>query len=356
MWVADMDVAAPPVAVDAIHDRLDRRIFGYTRTGDAEYHEAFAGWCRRHYDWQPDLDHVCVSRGVVPALRDLLRLLCGPDDVVVTLTPAYHWFEEAAHKQGLELATCALTVVDDRTTIDLAALEPLLADERATVFLFCHPHNPNGRDWDGDELAAVAELCRRHGVQVISDEVHADLVRTGRRHTPLAAVAPDDGIITCLAPSKTFNLAGMLFSNIVIPDDELREAFSDLQSGITNPLSLAAATAVYRDGDAWLAALREHLDHNLRLVAETVASRLPNARFEMPDATYLAWIDFGSHVDGIDDLTRFFAVEAHVLLEGPHKFVADADRCVRLNVACPTEKVQAALDRIVAAIERHEAG
>ena len=121
------------------------------------------------------------------------------------------------------------------------------------------------------------------------------------------------------------------------------------------PLSLAAATAVHRDGDAWLDALREHIDHNLRLVGETVASRLPNARFEMPEATYLAWIDFGPHADGIDDLSGFFAREAHVLLEGPHKFVADADRCVRLNVACPTPKVVEALDRMIGALEQRAA-
>jgi cystathionine beta-lyase len=334
---------------------LDRRILGYTHTTDADYRAAFAGWCARHYDWTFDDDHLQIGRGVVPALVDLIDLICAPGDKVVTLTPAYHWFEEATHQHRLELVTCPLVVVDDRTTVDLAALEPLLADPAARLFLLCHPHNPNGRDWDADELTGMADLCRTHGVQIISDEIHADLLRTGRRHTPLAAlVPPEDHVVTCLAPSKTFNLAGLLFSNIIIPDDELRAGFDERNSGITNPLSLAAATAVYADGDEWLDALREHLDHNLRLVGETVASRLPGARFELPDATYLAWVDLGSHADGIDDLTAFFAREAHVLVEGPHKFVADADRCIRINIACPTAKVVEALDRMITALERNE--
>ena len=240
---------------------------------------------------------------------------------------------------------------------DRATTMRALADPAATLLLLCHPHNPNGRDWTVDELTAVADLCRAHGVRIISDEIHADLLRSGRQHTPLAAVAPEsDRIITCLAPSKTFNLAGLLFSNIIIPDEELGEAFAERNSGITNPLSLAAATAVYQDGDEWLDALREHLDHNLRLVGETVASRLPHARFEMPDATYLAWIDLGDHAAGIDDLSAFFAREAHVLVEGPHKFVADAEQCIRVNVACPTTKVVEALDRMISALERRSAG
>ena len=356
MWVADMDIAAPPVAVEAIRARLDRQILGYTRSADPEYRSAFADWCARRYGWSFDDDHLHIGRGVVPALVDLIDLICSPGDKVVTLTPAYHWFEEGTHQHGLELLTCPLTIVDERTTVDLGALESLLADPAARLFLLCHPHNPNGRDWDAEELTAMADLCRTHGVRIISDEIHADLLRTGGRHTPLAALVPaEDQVITCLAPSKTFNLAGLLFSNIIIPDEELGEAFAERNSGITNPLSMAAATAVYRDGDEWLDALRLHLDHNLRLVGETVASRLPGARFEMPEATYLAWIDLGPHADGIDDLSAFFAREAHVLVEGPHKFVADADRCIRMNVACPTPKVVEALDRMITALERHAA-
>lgn len=357
MWVADMDVAAPPVAIEAIRARLDRQILGYTRSSGEAYRAAFAGWCARRYGWSFDDEHLHIGRGVVPALTDLIDLICSEGDKVVTLTPAYHWFEEAPHQHGLELVTVRLAVDDERTTIDLAALEAALADPAATLLLLCHPHNPNGRDWTVDELTAVADLCRAHGVRIISDEIHADLLRSGRQHTPLAAVAPEsDRIITCLAPSKTFNLAGLLFSNIIIPDEELGEAFAERNSGITNPLSLAAATAVYQDGDEWLDALRAHLDHNLRLVGETVASRLPHARFEMPDATYLAWIDLGDHAAGIDDLSAFFAREAHVLVEGPHKFVADAEQCIRVNVACPTPKVVEALDRMISALERRSAG
>ncbi|MEO0494604.1 MAG: aminotransferase class I/II-fold pyridoxal phosphate-dependent enzyme [Actinomycetota bacterium] len=356
LWVADMDLASPDVALDAIRARLERRILGYTRADDAAYLDAFLGWCARRYDWTPAADHVCIGRGVVPALIDLVAILSEPGDRVATLTPAYHWFEEAPETHGLDIVTVALQIDDGHARLDLDRLDTALADPAVTLLLFCHPHNPVGRMWTEHELGAVANRCRAHGVRIISDEVHADLLRTGRRHTPFASIAPDDGIITCLAPSKTFNLAGLRFCNVVIAEEAEREAFVAQNPAFTNPLSLAAATGVYRDGDAWLDALRSHLDHNLDLVAATLAARLPNARFAVPEATYLAWIDLGPHVDGIDDLSAFFATQAHVLVEGPHKFVADAEGCIRLNVACPTAKVVDALDRMIDALDRRAAG
>ena len=298
MWVADMDVATPDIALDAMRARLDRRILGYTLDADDAYRAAFAAWCERRYDWSFDPEHLCIGRGVVPALIDLVGVLCAPGERIVTLTPGYHWFQEAVEKHGLELVPCALRYDDGRWELDLDGFEAAVSDPAVTLFLLCHPHNPTGRLWTDDELLAMADVCRRHGVRIVSDEIHADLLRSGLRHRPLASIAPaDDAVITCLAPSKTFNLAGLLFSNVLIPDAETVEKWDHLQSGISNPLSLAGATAVYTDGDAWLDALRVHLDDNLALVAETIAARLPEARFEVPEATYLAWIDLGGHAE-----------------------------------------------------------
>lgn len=354
MWVADMDIASPDVALDAIRSRLDQQILGYTLNSDEAYRQVFVDWCRRRYGWIVDPVHVRVGRGVVPALIDLIGILCDDGDKVVTLTPAYHFFEEAAEMNEIELVTCAL--IDDaaQATIDMGALADALADPAARVLLLCHPHNPNGREWTVDELQQIADLCRTNDVQIISDEIHGDLTRTGVQHRAFASVAPaEDRIITLLSPSKTFNLAGLLFSNTVIPDPEIAAAWDEVMLGITNPLSLAAATAVHRDGDEWLDALRRHIDDNFALVQQVIDERLPHARFAVPEATYLAWIDLGAHADGIDDLTAFFAREAHVLLEGPEKFVADAGRRIRLNVACPRPKLVTALEFMVAAIDRH---
>ena len=356
MWVADMDFAAPPVAIEAIRERLDRKILGYTLDTDDEYRRVFAEWCQRRYGWSFDDGDLYMGRGVVPALVDLLAAIVSPGEKVMTLTPAYHWFQDAVDRQDdVELVTVAMSDLDGRATIDLERFEATAADPAVTVFFLCHPHNPNGIEWTVEELTAMGDVCRRHGVQIVSDEIHADLTRVGVTHRPTASVLPDDRVITCMAPSKTFNLAGLMFSTVVIPDPEIAERFDALQYGITNPLSLAAATAVHRDGDAWLDVLRRYLDDNLRYVADVLSTELPGASLTMPDATYLAWIDLGPWAEGIDDLTFFFAKEAHVLLEGPEQFVADGDRHVRLNIACPRSKVEDGMRRMIDALRRRVA-
>ena len=204
--------------------------------------------------------------------------------------------------------------------------------------------------WTTDELRQMAELCFANDVMVISDEIHCDLMRTGLTHTPLAKLFPEsDQIITCMSSSKTFNLAGLGFANVIIPNDEIREIWLDRNFPIVNPISLAAAVGVFTDGDAWLAQLRTYLDANFALVRDVVAEQLPDAVFRVPDATYLAWIDLRRYFAPDIDLTRYFAEKTGVLLEGGHKFVADGAGHVRLNLACPRSVLDDAMTKIVAA-------
>lgn len=351
MWVADMAFAVPPVALAAMRQRVDQPIFGYTTPIDGALDDAFIGWCQRRYGWAPDVDHHVTAAGIVPAMYDLVSFITEPGDTVLTHTPAYSPFESAITYHGCTFASSPLLLSENGEHVfDTSDLESKLADPSVRLFVLCHPHNPTGRSWREDELRAIADLCFANDVLIISDEIHCDLMRTGRTHTPLAKLFPDsDQIITCMSSSKTFNLAGLGLANVVIPNDEVREAWEDRHFPVLNPISAAAATAVFRDGDEWLAALSSYLDTNFEIVQSTLADRLPLARFTIPEATYLAWVDLSAYFPAGTNLTTHYAEQAGVLLEGGEKFVADGDGCVRVNLACPRSTVKDAFDRIVAA-------
>ncbi|MCP5025882.1 MAG: putative C-S lyase [Actinomycetia bacterium] len=351
MWVADMAFASAPAAIEAMRERLAQPIFGYTVIVDDGLFDAFSGWCERHYGWVPEREHFLTSPGIVPALYDLVEHILETNEKVLTLSPAYGPFELAAKHHGRELVTCGLRKSNDgHYTVDFADLEKKLADTELRLFFLCHPHNPTGRTWGDDELRRMAELCFAHEVIMVSDEIHCDLLRSGLTHTPLAKLFPEsDQIITCMSSSKTFNLAGLGIANVIIPNDEIRGIWVDRKFPVVNPISAAAATGVFRDGDGWLTQLRSYLDGNFELVGETLADRLPDAVFRVPDATYLAWIDLRAYFPADIDLTRYFAERTGVLVEGGHQFVADADGHIRINLACPRSVVEEALARIVAA-------
>lgn len=351
MWVADMAFGTAPVALEAMHERVDHPVFGYTISLDDEFEQAFRAWCERRYGWVPNPEHCLPAPGIVPALYDLIAFSLDPGDKVVINTPAYEPFESAIVHRGCEVVTNPLTRgLDGRVSVDLDHLAALLADSGVRMFILCHPHNPTGRSWTDDELRAMAELCFANDVLIISDEIHCDLLRAGRRHTPLAKLFPEsDQIVTCMSSSKTFNLAGLQLANLIIPNDEIRERWQDRHFPVVNPVSLAAGTAVFTDGDEWLEQLTAYLDANFAFVAETLADRLPDAVFPIPDATYLAWIDLGAYVPPGLNLTHHIAERTGVLVEGGEQFVADGGASIRLNIACPRSRLDEALNRIIEA-------
>ena len=348
MWVADMAFACAPVALAAMQARLDHPIFGYTSSLDAEFETAFGAWCSRRYGWAPEPEHCVPAPGIVPALYDLVDLALDPGSRVVVHTPAYEPFDSAVTHHGCELITSPLVRSSSGAiAADIDGLAALLADPAVGMFILCHPHNPTGHAWAEDELRAMAELCFANDVLIISDEIHCDLLRAGRRHVPLAKLYPQSSsIVTCMSSSKTFNLAGLGLANVVIPDDDLRAQWQDRHFAVVNPLSLAAATAVFAEGDEWLDELKSYLDANFTLTLEMLNDRLPEAVFRIPAATYLAWIDLSAYVPPEVNLTRYFAERTGVLVEGGEKFVADGACCIRLNLACPRSQVEEALTRI----------
>lgn len=351
MWVADMEFATPDVVIDGIKARLDKRIFGYTRVFEKSYHDAFAGWCQKRYDWTFDRKELVISNGVIPALYEMVEYICKPDEKVLFLTPSYAYFKYAADYNKREYVCSDLNYMNGGYTIDFEDLEQKAADEKTTLFIFCNPHNPSGRVWKEEELKKLSQIVEKHNLWVISDEIHCDLLRLNQKHIPMGKIMPDyKRLITCMAPSKTFNLAGLMISNIIIRDEGLKEIWLSRHYNFDNPLSIAATQAAYEKGGVWLEELRAYLDENFRFTGEYLAEHLPKAKYQISEATYLAWVDLNAYFDSDEQLPLFFAYKAGVLLEGGNMFVQNSDGFIRLNLACPRSVLAEGLKRICEAV------
>lgn len=350
MWVADMEFATPQVIIDAVKDRLDRRIFGYSKVSDPEYYKAFAAWTDSRYGWHCKKEHLVTSNGVVPALYELAGYILKPDEKALIITPSYPYFKYAADFNNRECVCSDLVVDNGCYTIDFDDLEMKARDASTALCIFCNPHNPTGRVWTREELKRVGDICIRHGLWLISDEIHCDILRQGQIHIPMDKLFPGyDKLITCMAPSKTFNMAGFMFSNIIIKNGNLRKIWNDRHYSYDNPLSIAAAQAAYTCGAEWLEQMCAYLDENFRFTGEYLSCHLPEAIYRISEATYLAWVDIHAYINGIEDIPLYFANEAGVLLEGGDMFVQNSDGYIRLNLACPRSMLEEGLKRICTA-------
>ncbi len=358
MWVADMEFATAPEIRQAIKDRLDRRILGYSAMFTDDYYKAFSAWCRAHYDWSFPQEQLVFSPGIIPALYQLVELLVGEGEKLITPTPAYGYFQHAADYGKVELVPSPLKRDGSGVfRMDLEDFERRCADPKAKLVVWCNPHNPTGRVWSEEEQRAVAAIIEKYRLWVISDEIHCDLLRQGQRHIPLAKLMPDyPRLITCMSASKTFNMAGLMFSNVIIRDEATRRAFQDRDkiAGFLNPLSVAAHQAAYEKGGPWLEELKAYLDGNFRFLRDFLDEYLPEAVFSPPEATYLAWVNMAPCLPDVEDLPDFFANKAGVLLEGGDDlFVGNAQGYVRLNLAMPRSIVRTGMERIRDAILAH---
>lgn len=357
MWVADMEFAVAPEIRQAIIDRVNRKILGYTIVSDNGYYEALLKWCKDRYDWSFDKDELVFSPGVIPALYQLVEDLVAKDEKVLTMTPAYGFFLHSCEYNNVELVMLPLKKENGRFEIDFEDLEKKAADPKVRLLMLCNPHNPAGRIWTEDELKRIAAIVEKNDLWVVSDEIHCDLIRTGLRHIPMGKIMPDyDKLITTMSASKTFNLAGMLFSNIIIRSNEERQRFQDRDKniGAANPLSIAAHKAAYEHGAQWLEEMKAYIDDNFRMVDEFLGENIPDAVFTIPEATYFAWVDMGKVLPDVEDLPLFFANNAGVLLEGGDGlFVDNAKGYIRLNLAMPRATIRTGLERMAEAIRKH---
>ncbi len=353
MWVADMEFATPPEIIQAVKDRLDKRIFGYTKVFDPNYYLSFVNWTKQQYDWTFDKEHLVTSPGIIPALNELVAYICKPDEKILIVTPSYAFFKHAADYNHIELICSDLVNRQGYYTLNFDDLAEKAKDEKVTLCIFCNPHNPTGRVWTPEELKRFGDICLANNVWIISDEIHCDLLRNGQVHTPLAKLFPQtDRIITCMAPSKTFNMAGMMFSNVIIPNAALRDVWKARHYSMENPLSITATQAAYQYGGEWLKQLKNYLDDNFAFAKQYLEQHLPEAEFRIPEATYLAWVNIRAYLPQEDNLPLYFANHAGVLLEGGNMFVANSDGYIRLNVACPRASLAEGLKRICSALRK----
>lgn len=359
MWVADMEFAVAPAIRDAIKERLDKQILGYTGVFDSAYYPAFQTWCQKMYGWSFPKEELLYSPGVVPAIIQLVETLVGADEKVITHVPAYSQFKKATDYNHVELVCDPLKKEDGRYVFDFDSFAQKAADPKVKLVILCNPHNPTGRVWTEEELKRFAEIVEANDLWLVSDEIHCDLLRQGKRHIPMGKIMPQyPKLITCMSASKTFNVAGLMHSHIIIRDEGLRNTFRerDKLGGCLNPLSIAAHQAAYEKGGEWLAQLKSYLDGNFRLVKELLAENLPGIKFDVPEATYLAWVDFTPYLSDVEDLPLFFANEAGVLLEGGDSlFVGNAKGFVRLNLAMPRALLEEGMARICRAVKAHMA-
>ncbi|MBR6700991.1 MAG: PatB family C-S lyase [Firmicutes bacterium] len=351
MWIADMEFAAPDVVIEGIQKRLDKRIFGYSQIFDKEYYNIFSKWCKDRYDWSFPKQELVMSNGIIPALYELVEYICKEDEKVLFLTPSYAYFKYAADHNDKGIVCSDLINKDGYYTIDFEDLEKKASDKKTTLFILCNPHNPSGRVWTKDELESLSQIIQKNDMWVISDEIHCDLLRCNKNHIPLGKIMPDyNKLITCMAPSKTFNLAGLMISNIIIRNEALRKLWLKRHYNFDNPLSIAAAQAAYEKGAPWLEALKEYLDKNFELTKNYLKEHLPKSKFRISEATYLAWVDLNEYFTPEEDLPMFFAYNAGVLLEGGNMFVQHSDGFIRLNLACPRSVLEEGLKRICEAV------
>ena len=353
MWVADMDFPTPPAVARALREAGEREIFGYTAV-DRGHWEILADWYRRRMGWRVEPDWFLPIPSVLSGVSAAVRALAGPGEGVVLCQPVYYPFARIISGCGRELIVSRLLLEDGRYTFDYDDLDRQLSRKDCKVFLLCNPHNPVGRVWTRAELEKVGELCLRHGVMIVSDEIHADLIHAPHRHTPMASVSEEiAGItVTATAPTKTFNMAGIPAAQLIIPNGAMRQRISDMcwASGLAGwgVASQMAARAAYGESEPWLTGLLDYLKGNIALLYESFPAGAPIVCLPV-EGTYLAWLDCRGL--GLDDeaLHDLFLKKAGVWLDDGTMFGAGGEGFMRLNFACQRSVLREAIRRIRAA-------
>ena len=356
LWVADMDFETSSYIEDALTERVQEGIFGYSDV-QTPYFEIIRDWMIRHHDWEPQEKWLIKTPGVVFALAMAVKAYTDPGDKVLLQQPVYYPFSEVITDNGREVVSNDLVLTEDGTyKIDFADFEQKIIANGIKLFLLCSPHNPVGRVWTKEELEKIGDICVKHGVTVVSDEIHNDFIWEGT-HTVFAGIKKEfaDISVTCTSPSKTFNLASMLISNIFIPNQILRRKFRKEmdRAGISqlSVLGLVATEAAYAHGDEWYAAMKNYVRDNIAFARAYVEENLPGVRMIDTQGTYLIWLDFRQTGLTVEQLDHKIIYEAGLWLDSGKIFGKTGEGFERINVACPRAVLQEALDRIRGILE-----
>ena len=355
LWVADMDFETFPGITEALQRRVAHGIFGYTRVPEA-YYEAVCRWFDKRHGWHINREDIIYTSGVVPAVSAVIKALTLPGDQVIVQGPVYNCFFSSIRNNGCEIVSNSLIYNKEelRYEIDFDDLERKLKHERARLMLLCNPHNPGGRVWTRDEQTRVAELCRKYGVRVVSDEIHCELTLYDNEYVPFGSL-PDElsrGSITCCSPSKAFNTAGLQIANIVCRDAEVRNridrAININEVCDVNPFGVIALQAAYSDeGYEWLTQLRKYITANYDLLLERFARELPKCKVMRMEGTYLAWIDCSELHISSDEIEEMLMHENKVWVNAGSMYGAEGAAFIRINMACTSELLNEGITRIV---------
>lgn len=349
MWVADMDFAAPEAVSRALMERAAHQVYGYTLYPDSML-DALMAWMKKRHGWEIEREWIVTCPGVVTALHATVLAVTQPDEPVIVQPPVYPPFHSCVTGTNRRLVHNPLKLENGRYVIDFEHLEQCAA-AGARLLILCSPHNPVGRVWTRDELERVMDVARRHGLNILSDEIHADLVYPGIEHTVLATLAQDgDAIITAVAPSKTFNIPGLGLSALVVPDAAqraaLRKVFDQLHVQACNPFSITAFEAAYREGGPWLESLLAYLGQTRDFVRDYLLRYLPEIQLVEPEGTYLLWLDCRGMGMDDEELKRFFVRQAGVGLSPGTTFGIGGNGFMRMNIGAPRRVVATALEQI----------
>lgn len=341
LWVADMDFKAAPAILEALKKRVKHGVFGYTLVPDS-YYEAIINWFARRHNWQIDRSWIIYTTGVVPAVSCAIKALTLPGEKVLIQTPDYNCFFSSIKNNGCEVAENELVRRGDSYEVDFEDFERQCADEKTTVFLLCNPHNPAGRVWTKEELERMNDICLAHGVRVISDEIHCELVMPGHRFTPFAAIsdACRDNSVVLNSPTKAFNIAGLQIANIICADPAMRRridrAVNINEVCDVNPFGVVALQAAYNESEEWLDSLNHYIWGNYLALKEFIAKELPRLEVTRLEGTYLAWVDIKATGLTSDEAYGKLMKEGRVYVNSGTMYGRRAgEGYLRINLACP---------------------
>lgn len=350
MWVADMDFPTAPCIINALEKRVEHGIFGYTRVPE-EYYDAVISWFSRRHHWKPRREWFIYTSGVVPALSAVIKALTNVGDKVLTLTPVYNCFFSSIRNNGCELDSCALRYENNTFSIDYEDLERRAADPKTTLMLLCNPHNPSGRVWTREELRRIGDICIKNNVVVVADEIHCELVHPGFTYTPFASVSEEfqKHSVTCVAPSKAFNIAGLQIANIIVENDKWRQridkAININEVCDVNPFGVIATIAAYNEGEEWLNQLLQYIHGNYLFFKDYCEEHLPQLPVAPLEGTYLAWMDCRSLGIPSEELEEELMKEAKLWLNAGSMYGKEGEGFMRWNLACPRQLVKEGLER-----------
>lgn len=355
MWVADMDFLTAPCVMEALKDRLEQGIFGYT-TRPSSYNESIVNWLDNRFSWKINQEWLMFSPAVITSISLLIQNLTQKNDKIMIQEPVYSPFHNIVESNERNLVISPLVKLDDGSYVmDYEDIEAKIKDVK--VFILCNPHNPVGRVWTREELTRLGEICLKHNVLVISDEIHSDIILKNHKHTPFASISKEfrENTITCMAPTKTFNLAGLQSSFLVISNpyyyEVMDKAFSILDIKRNNAFSLVATEAAYNYGEDWLYELIKYIEDNVDFAIDYIKNHMPQLKVKKPEGTYLLWVDFSNLNVDKKDLKNALINKGRIALSDGSSFGIGGDGYYRINLACPRSMVLEGLKRIEFAIK-----